>query len=594
MNRISTEDMNHIRNSVDIVEIISEYLPLTQRGRNYFGVCPFHDDHSPSMSVSPTKQIYTCFSCGATGNVFRFVMDYEHLSFPETLQKLAQRAGISIQLDTSSRKSLKQNQVLYDIYTLSQKFYQNNLYTKAGFEAKEYLEQRKIDEACAREFGIGLALKNSEGLTTLLQKKAFLRPDLLQSGLIVENEHGMHDIYYHRLMFPLWDLEGHVVGYSGRIYHGEADTAKYINSRETAIFKKGELLYNYHRAKDVARLSNMIIVMEGFMDVIRAYTIGIGEVVATMGTAITKEQASLIRRMARDIILCFDGDEAGAKATFSCIEELRKLGVIPKVVRLEHGLDPDEYIQKYGKDAFLSHIEHAMSVMDFKLSYYKNHHDFDNNESIADYIRTMMEELSKIDDAVLQELTFRQISEDTNLDIDFLKQQYAQKFELSKTSPEPKRRMERQKPKWSKYEIAERYLVYYMLRSREVSALYNAYPMTHLPTRGLQSLVWQMNCYYQEMGELNLADLMSTLMDKPDLLKLLGEIESLNLKEECDQAEILDYIHTIQEYNLECEQERLKVKMKQTMDEIEKSKIGQQILDLELERIKIRGEEYGK
>ncbi len=350
------------------------------------------------MSVSKEKQIYTCFSCGATGNVIKFIEDYENVSFMEALKILADRAGIILSVGTVQKKGSDRNAPLYDIYDLSSKFYHNNINTALGKAAKEYLKQRDIDEAIIKEFGIGLALKKHDMLTSLLTNKKFDMNMLMKSGLVVRNERGYLDSYYNRIMFPLWDITGKVVGFSGRIYNGEKDAPKYINSKESEIFKKGELLYNYHRAKDEARKENKVIIMEGFMDVIRAYTIGLKNVVAMMGTAVTKEQALLIKRMAKDVILCFDGDRAGEKATLSCSEELLKIGVTPKIIYLEEDLDPDEYISKYGKERFLGKLENPINVMDFKLFYLKKQKNLSSEQDVAKYVSDVLEELTKIDE----------------------------------------------------------------------------------------------------------------------------------------------------------------------------------------------------
>ena len=364
-----TEDkINEIRKTVDIVDIISGYLPLTTRGKNFFGVCPFHSDHSPSMSVSKERQIYTCFSCGASGNVFNFVMDYENINFTSAVKLIASKAGIF--LDISEKHPNDKNKELYDIFELTQKFYSNNINTNYGKEAKEYLNKRSINNEAIKEFGIGLSLNKNDLLTNLLINKNYKTDVAIKTGLIMKRENGHTDTYVNRIMFPLFDLTGKIVGYSGRVYNTNSKS-KYFNIKETEIFKKGELLYNYHKAKDNVRKENQLIVVEGFMDVIRLYTVGITNVVATMGTAVTKSQALLMKRLSNNIILCFDGDDAGNDATNSCIDELNKIGIIPKVVRLENNSDPDEYIIKQGKQKFIEKINNPINAMDYKMSYLK-------------------------------------------------------------------------------------------------------------------------------------------------------------------------------------------------------------------------------
>ena len=227
MNKIDTQTINEIRNSLDIVEIISNYLPLTAKGKNFFGVCPFHDDLSPSMSVSKEKQIYTCFSCGATGNVFKFLQDYENITFVEAIKKCADMAGITLDIK-DNKKIYNKNNDLYDIYELSQKIYQNNINTEYGKKAKDYLKSRGLAEDIIKEFGIGLSLNKTDLITKLLKSKGYSDKTLVTSGLVNENNFELNDVYKNRIMFPLYDLNGKVIGYNGRVYNGEKEN-KYIN-----------------------------------------------------------------------------------------------------------------------------------------------------------------------------------------------------------------------------------------------------------------------------------------------------------------------------------------------------------------------------
>ena len=577
---ISPQEINHIKSSVDIVDVISKYVSLSPKGKNYFGTCPFHDDKSPSMSVSKEKQIYTCFACGATGNVIKFIQDFENVTFIEALKILADQAGIAFSAGSFKKNNHKQYHPLFEIYDLSAKFYQNNINTTLGKEAKEYLKKRDIDDSVIKEFGIGLALKQHDVLMQLLTNKKYDLNVLMKSGLIGRNEHGYVDSYYNRIMFPLWDITGKIVGFSGRIYHGEKDAPKYINTKETEIFKKGELLYNYHRAKEEVRKQNTIIIMEGFMDVIRAHTIGISNVIATMGTAVTSFQALLIKRMAKNVILCFDGDEAGAKATLSCSEELLKIGVTPKVVRLEEQLDPDEYIKKYGKERFIGKIENPINIMDFKLSYFKKQKDFSSQQDIAGYINDVLRELTKIDDEILRELTLLKISEESNLDIEFLKSQLAQKEAVSKENIVKK---ESPKKKITKYDKAQMYLLYYMLQSVEVIDLYDQ-KITFMPNERYRNLAFHISYYYKSNGEISITSLIDQFGNDSDLLSTLGEIIRLNLKEQYTLEEIEDYLATIKEYNIKVGQAELQQQLKNESDLKEKVRIANEMIALKVRR----------
>lgn len=587
MNVLTQENLKHISDSVDIVDVISKYIPMIPKGKNFFCVCPFHDDNNPSMSVSRDKQIYRCFSCGATGNVFTFVKDYENVSFIEAVKMVADIAGISVSIGPIKRKNTR-NEEMYEVYKLSHKFYQNNIHTTEGKHAKEYLKERQIDESVIKEFQIGLSLKNSDLLTKLLIKKDFPQQVLVGSGLVNKSSYGYRDAYYNRIMFPLWDLNGNVVGFSGRIYHGESDS-KYVNTKETEIFKKGELLYHYHQAKDICRQKNTVIVMEGFMDVIRAYTVGVNNVVATMGTAVTKQQAQLIKRLARNVILCFDGDEAGAKATLACSNELALIGVVPKVVRLEEGLDPDDYVRKYGAEKFIEKLEHPMNIMDFKLSYLKSNRNLSQSQDTAAYVNDVIMELSKIEDEVLQELTLKKVSEESRLEYSFLKSkleqlQSSRESTVSVTVPIEKKQDKIVK---TKYQKAEEALLYYMLRSKEVISMYHK-KITYMPTEEYRLLALEIDCFYRKYRTINESDFITFIRDQESLLKTLGIISSLSLPETYTLDEIEDYINVIRDYNVDAEIRRLQKKMSSVMDVSEKVKLGQKIL--ELKNQKVRGD----
>lgn len=575
---LQTEEINQIRSSVDIVDVISGYLPLTQKGKNFFGVCPFHDDHSPSMSVSREKQIYTCFSCGATGNVFKFLMDYENISFPEAVQKVADRAGIAVDLHIKSHHVKTANQELYDIYEYALKCYQNHLNTESGQAAKEYLHERNINDEVIKEFRIGYSFQKREQLTNMLRKKGYSDKDLLRSGLVIQNEYGFTDIYYDRVMFPLCDMNGRVVGFSGRIHRPGKDF-KYINTKETEIFKKGELLYNYHRAKDIARQKNQVIVMEGFMDVIRAFTIDVKNAIATMGTAVTKEQALAIKKMGKEVILCFDGDAAGEKATYACSNELLAIGVVPKIIRLEDNLDPDEYIQKYGKEQFERKIEQPMNVLDFKMLYYKHHRDLQNSMDLANYVNDMIEEVSKVDDEVLRELTLQKVADDSGLTVDFLKEKLEQKektIEMPALHPQAK---EKTTKKISKTEQAERNLIFYMLRSVDVIKMYQK-KVAFMPTEEYRFLAREISFYYKTYREMNEADFLTSIADKPKLMATVGKIAALDLKDTYSIEEIDDYIKAIQQYNIQYEIDRMKLRLKEEVDPMKKAKYAEKIVEL--------------
>ena len=571
-NNISYEEIISIQRKADIVDIIRDYVPLTQKGKNYFGVCPFHDDHNPSMSVSSDKQMYKCFVCGNAGNVFNFIMEYEKVSFMEAVKIVAAKQGITIDIKTDKKENINTSyKRLYDIYDISYKFYQNNLNTTYGKSAKKYLSDRNINEEIIKEFNIGLSLNDSE-LYTILKNKGFEDNEIIQAGIGVKSGNNVYDLYKNRVMFPLYDLAGKVVGFSGRIY-SKSDESKYINTKETPIFKKGELLYNYHNAKTLARKEKSIIIVEGFMDVIRLSSIGIKNVVATMGTAVTKNQASLIEKMAPNIILMFDGDDAGDKATKSYLENYERENI--KIVRLEDNLDPDEYILKNGKEKMEYHLSHPMSIYEYKMSSYKKDIDFTNSKDVSNYINSVLPELSKIDDDIMLDLEINKLSRTTNVDKEII---------LSKIKKDNKREVTNLKPKninTTKYEKASRYIIYRMIHDNNMISYYynNLY---YLPFELYKKLANEIVLFYKKYNSFNLNDFIIYLSDQKDLINLVIEIDDIDYSSGELDDDIENYFKVIKQYLYEERINKLKNDLKNETNEIKRKEIAQKIVDIKM------------
>lgn len=560
MEKIPYDQIINIQRKVNIVDVISGYLPIEQRGKNYFAICPFHDDHNPSMSISPEKQIYTCFVCGASGNVFNFVMNYEKISFVEAVAKVASIAGINLSIKATHKSRNKDDTYskFYGMYELANKYYQNNIKTLYGKTAISYLKKRNIDESVIKEFEIGLSL-NDNNVTKLLKNKGFNEDDLIDIGICGKKDDFVYDVFRNRIMFPIHDSDNKVVGFSGRIYNGESES-KYVNSKESVIFKKGKILYNYSRALNEAREKKQIIIVEGFMDVIRLYTIGIKNVVATMGTAITKEHADLIRRLSKNVILCFDGDSAGQKATISALQMLENIGLEPKIIRLEDGLDPDDYIIKKGKEKFQNHLINAMSSLQFKLYVNKEHTDFNDYKQISNYINSVAKELEKIDDKVVYELTIKNLSKETGVDIDTINS-------LLKNIPKKKPELITKplRVKKSKYEMAEEYLIYYMLRSKEAILQYQN-DVAYLTNKNLAMIAIKILDFYEKKGYINVTDFTLFLEDNDVLINEVLRIDSFDLPDEVDVNVINDYVKTIDEGILNSEIKKIKERISAESD----------------------------
>lgn len=580
MEKIPYDVILDIKSKVNIVDVISEYLPVEQKGKNYFAICPFHDDHNPSMSISPEKQIYTCFVCGASGNVFNFVANYEKVSFVSAVKKVAQKIGIN--LDINVKDDYKPKDTKYDKYykmfDITNKYYQNNIKSVYGKKAIEYLHDRKINDDIINEFEIGLSM-NDNNVSKLLEKKGYDVNELIDIGLCGKKDNFIYDIFRNRIMFPLYNLDGKPVGFSGRIYNGEKDS-KYVNSKESIIFKKGNLLYNYHRALSHAREKHQIIVVEGFMDVIRLYTIGIKNVVATMGTAITKEHANLLMKLSKNIVLCFDGDKAGEKATISALDALEKIGMTPKIIRLEDDLDPDDYIIKKGSDAYLTHLNNPMSSVVFKINIDKSKTNFNDYNEISTYLKNVSKELEKIDDKVVYELTVNKLSKETGVSCDTIN-------DMVKSMPKNEIKVitKRTSLKKDKYEKAEEYLVHYMLRNVDAILIYQN-NVSYLNDPILSMIAMQILEFYEINRYINITDFTLFLEDKTDLIEKSLIIDDLRLPDEVNTDILMDYVKTIDEGILKREIEKTKKQIKEEMDVAKKISLTEKLRNLKKKECK--------
>lgn len=570
---ISNEIINEIRNKTDIVDVVSRYVNLTKKGKNYIGVCPFHDDHSPSMSVSPEKQIFTCFSCGATGNVFTFVSDFEKISFSDAVRLLGEKAGISIGNNTYIGNSKRDE--YFDIYDNANKFYQNSLFTNLGKNAIQYLKNRNIDRDTIKKFGIGLSVQKLS-LTDYLKNKNYSIDKLIDVGLT--NDNG-NDIFINRIMFPIYDLAGNPVAFSGRIYNTK-DTSKYINTKETDKFKKGKILYNYHIAKEHLKKNDSVIIMEGQMDVIRASTIGVNNCIATMGTALTRDHKSIIKNMTNNVILCFDGDSAGEKATISAIELLEDTGIDIKIVRLPNDMDPDEYIIKEGKDSFLYQISNATNLIDYKMELLKKNKDFGNIKDISSYVNSALKGLVYEKDDIVVELNLKKLATSFDIDYDNLVNKY-EKLKNDNNNKDSYVKVNKPKKVYNRYGQAECYLIYYMLKDDRVINMVEK-RIGYFPDKNIRELSNEIIYYFHKYGIINIADFISYISSRNEILNTLKEILAMNIKEDFLIDEIEDYIFVINEYHKEVKINDLNKKLKEEKDPLKQAKIS-------LEIMKIRG-----
>lgn len=577
MVKIEQSLINEVCKNLDIVDVISNYLDLAPRGNNYFGLCPFHEEKTPSFVVSKEKQIFHCFGCEPpiTGNVISFIMKKEEIGFLEALRKCSEMSGIDIGL--SNYKAVKKENIFFKIYDDALKLYQNSIFTVEGRPSRDYLLNRGIDEDTIKKFGIGLAINRKDVLTKYLVNKSYKYKDLLKSGLVSENN-GFYDMYRNRIMIPIEDDNGQVVGFSGRSLD-KNDPNKYINSQTSDIFKKSELLYNLNRAKEFIKKQGKIIITEGFFDVISCSLAEVNNVVATMGTALTKEHIRKLKKLSKEVILCFDGDKAGINATLTCSNELIKNDIMPKIISLEEGLDPDDYIRKYGKEKFKSKSENPISYIDYKFNYLKEIYNLNDSVELAKYVNLIIEDLKQVEDDVQREISINKLSKESNLEVEFIKSK------LKSTEKKViKDILPKQKVINSKYDEAQKKLIYYMLIDKNVILMYKK-KVTHMPIDRYRNLANDIRFFYDDYNYINVSDFMNKILSDDEKIKTLSEILSMELKEKYSEEEIEDYINAINEYNTLNNVDALKNKVFTTNGQKSKAEIAEEIL-------KIRKGEY--
>lgn len=579
MPRLSAEKINEIRQSVDIVDVIGNYLSLQKKGRNYVALCPFHDDSHPSMSISPEKQIYMCFVCHNGGNVFTFLKNYLKIPYIEAVKMVASMGNVDISeyhLEKRVQPVDQRLEPLYKMHDEANKIYNHYLNTKLALKAKEYLTDRGITDEIINTFEIGYAPSN-DVLLKAFEKMNFDKVAMFESGLIIESGKG-YDRFTDRIMFPLYDPSGRVVGFSGRIYQTSQNESKYMNSPESDIFIKGETLYNYHRVIEETRQAGFVIVTEGFMDVIALYKVGIKNAVAIMGTALTKGQIKLLKRLCKTVYLCLDGDQAGKNATIKSIDILLQADFNIKVIDLPDNLDPDEFLNKKGKEELNALLKKPITSLDFKMNYYYEMTNMDNYEDRKKYLEMITKEISNLDDVIDQDYYIQQLEKKSG----FSKETIL-KLVNSKTSTKIKQTndyipYQKSVRLIDKYARAERDLLYYMMNDKNVAIMYEAKAgfMFNDTYRIIASYIVD---YYRQEVVLEVADLISSIEDE-NLVKNIVEISQLELPKLEDTKAIDDYIEVIKENTVKVKIEELKKALKDTFDPKQKAQILKEIIAL--------------
>lgn len=413
--------IEEVRSRNDIVSVISEYVKLQRKGSSYFGLCPFHNEKSPSFSVSPDKQMYYCFGCGAGGNVFTFIQEYENYSFPEAMKFLAERAGITLpekEYSQEERRAQDLRTRILNVNKMAAKYYYYQLRTENGRQAMEYLKNRRLSDETIRSFGLGYSNKYSNDLYLYLKKQGVSDELLRESGLMnVDERKGMYDKFWNRVIFPIMDVNNRVIGFGGRVM-GDGKP-KYLNSPETAVFDKSRNLYGLNVARTARKKS--MLVCEGYMDVISMHQAGFKNSVASLGTALTTQHASLLKRYTDEVILTYDSDGAGIKAALRAIPMLKAAGISTRVLHMNPYKDPDEFIKTLGPEAFQERMDQAENSFLFEISILERDFDMHDPEGKTGFYQAAARKLMEFDQELERENYIQAVAERYHISFDSLR-----------------------------------------------------------------------------------------------------------------------------------------------------------------------------
>ena len=462
--RYSEEIIEEVRLGNDIVELINAYTPLKQRGSSYVGICPFHKENTPSFSVSPDKQLYHCFGCGASGTVFNFIMDMENYNFLEALEFLANRINYDLPTnDFSSQQEQEEKNTLYEIHKIVARKFYDNLFSSEGTLAIDYLKNRQINTNSSRRFGIGYSLLKNDDVYIFLKQKGYSDEIILKSGLVIQGNNGsFFDRFSGRLMFPIIDSFGRIIGFGGRDLLNR-DKAKYLNSPDTPIFNKSFNLYNINIAKNNKRRE--LIIAEGYLDVISIYQAGVHNVVASLGTAFNQNYIKLLKKYADKVILMFDNDEAGIKATLKAIPLLVQNGISVRVAVLEGAKDPDEYIKKFGAESFISLLNSAKSYIYFQIKQKLKEYNIDNSMDKIEFTKDISKIIASLKSPVERDVFVKETSNITGIEKEAILQEVSL---LIDNNDFEHINYKRQEPKNSRIEKAREFIINIIASDRHI------------------------------------------------------------------------------------------------------------------------------
>ncbi len=539
----SDELIEEVRSRNDIVDVISGYVKLTKKGSSYFGLCPFHNEKSPSFSVSRQKQMYYCFGCGAGGNVFTFIMEYENYTFVEALKMLAERAGIELPEMEYSKEAKEKADLkvsILEVNKLAAKYYYAQLKTEHGKIAHEYLTRRGLSEETITAFGLGYSNKYSDDLYRYLKTKGYSDEVISKAGLIsIDERQGIYDKFWNRVMFPIMDVNNRVIGFGGRVM-GDAKP-KYLNSPETIVFDKSRNLYGLNRARTSRK--PYFLICEGYMDVIALHQAGFTNAVASLGTALTTGHASLIKRYVNEVYLTYDSDEAGTKAALRGIPILKEAGITAKVIRMEPYKDPDEFIKNLGPEAFEERIQKARNGFMFGLEILERDYDMNSPEGKTEFYNEVAKRLCDFEEEIERNNYIEAVASAYHLGYENLRKLVAKmavKTGLATPATRPKQAQSRESHREDGNITSQKALITWLLEDEKIFGQIQKYITPKDFTEKLYTEVAELLYQQYEEGTLNPAQIMNHFTDEEEHREVATlfhtKIKELTTKSEQEKA----------------------------------------------------------
>ena len=541
--RYSDDIIEEVRSKNDIVDVVSQYVKLTRKGSSYFGLCPFHNEKTPSFSVTPGKQMYYCFGCGAGGNVFTFIMEYENYTFVEALKMLAERAGIELPEEEYSKEAKEKADLktaILEVNKLAAKYYYAQLKTEQGKLAHNYLTGRELSEETITAFGLGYSTKYRDDLYRYLKTKGYRDEVLVKAGLIsIDEKQGVYDKFWNRVMFPIMDANNRVIGFGGRVM-GDAKP-KYLNSPETIVFDKSRNLYGLNRARTSRK--PYFLICEGYMDVIALHQAGFTNAVASLGTALTSGHASLIKRYVNEVYLTYDSDEAGTKAALRGIPILKEAGITAKVLRMDPYKDPDEFIKNLGAEAFEERIHRARNGFMFSLEILEKDYDMNSPEGKTEFYNEVAKRLCNFEEEIERNNYIEAVANTYHLGYETLRKLVAKmavKTGLATPASRPKQALHREKHREDGNLISQKVLITWLLEDEKIFRQIKKYITPKDFTEKLYTTVAELLYQQYENGALNPAQIMNHFTDEEEHREVASlfhtKIKELTTKSEQEKA----------------------------------------------------------